>query len=883
MIHKATFWALFAATVLLAEPNSPKLRLSEAQQIQPSGYRATLSLDPAKDDFEGTIQIQVDVNKATRVVWLNANQIAVKSASVTSAERKIAAKPVAGGKDFLALELASELAVGRAMIDITYTGKVRRGDTSGVFRAEDKGNRYLLTQFEATDARDAFPCFDEPSYKVPWQLTIKAPAGMKVVSNTPAKESTAAGVTTHVFAETRPLPSYLIAFAVGPFEFVDGGVAGTNKFPVRIVTPKGRAAEAKYAASVTATILTRLEEYFGIPFPYEKSDQVAVPVTMGFGAMENAGMVTYNQNILLASPESDTVRRQRDFATLAAHELAHQWFGDLVTTAWWDDIWLNEAFATWMEQKLIREWRPDWETAMRDVSDKLYAQNEDSLMSARQVRQAIESNDDIQNAFDTITYQKGAAVIAMFERSMGPETFRRGVQAYLKRFAHRTATSGAFLDELSGVSKSDVTKAFSTFLNQPGIPMISVELECAGKAPALRLEQSRFVPAGSKGSASQTWQTPVCVAYGSGERRVSECRLMTQSRMEFPLEKLGSCPTWVNANEEAKGYYLPDYRGDLLKKLTTGDGLRHLLPVERVDVIGASSLMVKAGRFSEAQALGLAETFHADSEREVLQRSLTVAMRPNANLVPENLRPNYQRFLRKNFGAKARELGWTPRDSDSDDIKLLRGRLLQAVATVGGDQALAGEARKTATEWLDKRATVSPQVLGAILETAGFLGDLELMQRFLAEYEKTQDRQNQQRIMGGMLAFRDPKAIEAGMQAVLTGKIPLADGFPLVVAAGQRWPQTRKIPFEFVKAHFDELMKDKPNMFGFDFGGMLPRVGQGFCDKESRDELQAFFGPLSTKYSGAPRTLTQTLEAIDQCIAHKAAQQASVEGFLADQ
>ncbi len=184
---------------------------------------------------------------------------------------------------------------------------------------------------------------------------------------------------------------------------------------MRIVTPKGKANEAKYAAEVTATILTRLEDYFGIPFPYEKSDQVAIPVTFGFGAMENAGMVTYAQNLILAKPESDTIQRQRGYASVAAHELAHQWFGDLVTTAWWNDIWLNEAFATWMEQKLLAEWKPEWKTRVADVDSKLEAEREDSLMSARKIRQEIESKDDISNAFDDITYQKGAAVIGMFE------------------------------------------------------------------------------------------------------------------------------------------------------------------------------------------------------------------------------------------------------------------------------------------------------------------------------------------------------------------------------------------------------------------------------------------------------------------------------------
>jgi alanyl aminopeptidase len=881
-LTRLSWCALSACATLASAPNAPKLRLSEAQQVEPTSYRAKLSLDPNKDDFEGAIQIQVDVRKPTQVVWLNIKQSTVKTASATAGGKKLAAKPSVSG-EYLALEFDSDLPAGKATLDIAYTSKVRVGDTAGVFRTEDNGNRYILTQFEATEARQAFPCFDEPSYKVPWQLTIAAPSGNKVVSNTSGKESASGGTTTYVFQETKPLPSYLIAFAVGPFEFVDAGVAGSNRVPVRIVTPKGRAAEAKYAASVTATILTRLEQYFGVPYPYGKSDQVAVPVLVGFGAMENAGMVTYSQNTLLADPARDTPNRQRGYAITAAHELAHQWFGDLVTTAWWDDIWLNEAFATWMEQKIIREWKPEWKTEMTDAGSKLYAQGQDSLMSARKIRQPIESNTDIDNAFDGITYDKGAAVIGMFEQWMGPENFRRGVQSYMKRFSHRTATSGAFLDELSGASKTDVSRSFSTFLNQAGVPLISVELDCGGKSPVLHLEQSRFVPAGSKAPEAQTWRMPVCAGYGAGDRRVRDCALMTEPKMDLPVAKLGSCPAWVNANEQAKGYYLPDYRGGLLEKLTAGDGLRQMTPVERVDLIGAAQLMVRAGRLSAAQSLRLAEVFHADAERDVVQRSLGVAISPAQNLVPENLRPNYERFVRKNFQAKARELGWMPKPGESEDVRLLRGGLVEAVATWGGDQALAEEARKLSLQWLDKRDAVPAEVLGSVLSTAGFHGDLALMQRFLDAFGKTQDRQDQQRLMSAMLAFRDPKAIEAGMQTVLSGKIALKDGFLLIVAAGQRSPQTRKMPLDFVKAHFDEIMKDKPNIFGFDFGGMLPRVGSGFCDAQSRDELQAFFGPIASKYTGAPRTLAQNVEGIDQCIANKAAQQPSVIEFLQKQ
>jgi alanyl aminopeptidase len=870
------------AVVCMAAATPPKLRLSEVQDLAPTGYRVSLSLDPAAESFQGTVDIRVKVGKPADTIWLNANKLKIDEAAFIAGGKSWPATAVDGGEDFLGLRFTSAVPAGAGEIHIRYTG-VLRPDSSGVFRVEDQGNRYILTQFESTDARDAFPCFDEPGYKTPWQLTLRVPAGNAAVSNTPVEsERTEGGARVIVFRETKPLPSYLVAFGVGPFDFVEAGTAGRKRVPVRIVTPKGRAGEAKYAAEVTATILTRLEDYFGIPYPYEKSDQVAVPVTTGFGAMENAGMVTYGANIVLAKPETDTITRQRGYASVAAHELAHQWFGDLVTTEWWNDIWLNEAFATWMEQKLIAEWKPEWKTRMDDVDENLYAMGQDSLATARRIRQPIESKGDIGSAFDGITYQKGAAVIGMFESWMGAEAFRKGVQGYLRQYEFRNATAPDFLNALAAASgRKEIAAAFSTFLNQPGVPLLSVALDCAGKAPALRLAQQRSLPLGSKGSATGVWQVPVCVRYGTGATGRSECTLMTQASMTWALPGGGSCPAWVQANDRAKGYYRVDYQGGLAGGLAGADAARRLDAPERVDLIGNAAALAAAGKLPAAESLRLAETFHADPERDVVERALNVALAPHSDLVPDELVPNYQRFLQKNFGARARELGWSPKSGETDDVRLLRPPLVSAMAMYGGDGALAKEAGTLAQRWLTDRSAVSPDVTSAVLNTAAYYGDLELFRRYLAEFRKTQNRQEKQWLLSALSSFRDRAAIAAGMQAVLSGEVKLVDGYPLLVNSGQAYAPTRSMAFDFVRAHFDQIMKDDPSIFGFPLGSFLPsRVGASFCDARSRDELRTFFAPRVEKYAGAPRALAQTVESIDLCIAAKSAQAESVAGFL---
>ena len=854
----------------------PKLRLAEVQDVAPTRYQATLDLDPSKESFQGSITIQVDVRKPIETLWLNADKIQVKEASATAGGKTWKATPVEGGDDFLGLKFDSPLPAGNVEIHISYTGEVRRGDSSGVFHLQDKGNDYIFTQFENTDARDAFPCFDEPGYKTPWQLTLRVPAQDSAVSNTPSTDRTAGGVKTYTFGETKPLPSYLVAFAVGPFEYVNAGTAGVNHVPVRIVTPKGRAGEAKYAAEVTATILTRLEQYFGIPFPYEKADQVSVPITSGFGAMENAGIITYGQTIILAEPASDTISRQRGYASDCAHELAHQWFGDLVTTAWWDDIWLNEAFATWMEQKLLATWKPEWKTRLEDVDSKLEAEGVDSLVSTRKIRQPIETKDDISNAFDAITYQKGAAVIGMFENWMGPEEFRKGVQAYLKKYAFKTATSADFLASLDASSNKNVSGPFSTFLNQPGVPAIAATLDCGSTPAMLHTKQSRSLPSGSKGSTDQTWQIPFCIRFDGALS--AECTLLTRPEQDVALRSAKSCPAWLDGNADALGYYLVDYRGELWP-LLTAHASKELTAAERVDLIGNASFMSDAGKLAAAEALALVEAFHDDPEREVIQRALDVALSYRMDMVPVNLMPNYQRFLLKNFQARAKQLGWLPRKGESDDDRLLRPRLVGAVARYGGDRELVAQAHTLTDKWLANHNSVPAEVVSSVLATAAQDGDLALYNRFLDALQKTQDNQVKQRLLSAMAAFHDRAAIEAGYQAVLQKKVPLVDGVTLLTA-GMGYPDTKTMPFEFLKQHFDQIMAGHPSIFGNDLGSILPFVGGPFCDAQQRDQYRAFFAPLVDKYSGAPRDFAQILESIDLCIAEKAAQEPSVAAFL---
>src|SRR5881394_221264 len=505
--------AFAAAALAQAAPQPPAFRLGDV--ATPLEYNATLAIDPRQPQFTGEVRIAIRVNRAAPVLWLNATNLTIDSADFEQGKRKIPVNVVPGGEDFVGFEArGAEFTPGIALATIRYKGKLEPLSTRGLFRQQDRGEWYVVSQFEPISARRAFPCFDEPGWKTPWRLTIDSPASDVVVSNTPEIRAAAApgrnGWMRHEFAPTKPLPSYLIAMAIGPFEVVDGGTAGAKKTKLRYLTQKGRAAEANWAKEVTPKLLESLEDYFGIPYPFDKLDSVSIPQTTGFGAMENVGMITYASGLILATPREDTVPFKRRYASIAAHEIAHMWFGNLVTLDWWDDTWLNEAFATWMAGKIIHQLKPEWDAGYTAGRSRKYALDVDRLASARQVRNPVVEKGDIWAAFDSITYNKGSSVLSMFETWFGPDRFRQGVQAFLKRHSYDTATAEDFIRAVGEAAGRgpDALAVFRGFIEQPGVPLLDVSLDCT-QSPPLEVRQQRLRPVGSS-APELRWTTPAC-------------------------------------------------------------------------------------------------------------------------------------------------------------------------------------------------------------------------------------------------------------------------------------------------------------------------------------------------------------------------------------
>src|SRR5690606_11329361 len=402
---------------------------------------------------------------------------------------------------------------------------------------------------------------------------------------------------------------------VGPLDVVEAPpIAGSDvrdrPIPLRGVAPRGQGARLAYALEHTPRMVESLERYFGRPYPYAKLDLIAVP-DFGAGAMENAGAITFRDSLLLLD-ESAPVRQRRGFAYVTAHELAHQWFGNLVTMAWWDDLWLNEAFATWLETRTVEETFPELAPQITEMQTALDALDADSLASARQIRQPIETEHDIHNAFDGITYSKGSAVLAMMERWLTPEVFRRGVQRYLRARPHGNATAGDLFAALSAEAGRDVSGPFTSFIAQAGAPRIEATPSCTEGRGRVALRQARYVPRGSRAPRELVWQIPVCVRYAVGSEVHRECTLLTEA--EGAIELTNGCPAWVMPNADGAGYYRFSMPGDALEALRER-GISQLSVREQMALADSIEASFAAGELAYADALRALEPLAASRER----------------------------------------------------------------------------------------------------------------------------------------------------------------------------------------------------------------------------------------------------------------------------
>ncbi|MBZ0119378.1 MAG: M1 family metallopeptidase, partial [Sandaracinaceae bacterium] len=574
---------------------------------------------------------------ARRIV-LHGQGLEVGEARAVAGSRTVSARwrVLDADRGVAAVELDEEIGPGQVTLRIAYSAPFDR-TLEGLYRVQVQDDWYAFSQMEPLAARKAFPCFDEPAFKAPFDVTLAIPSGMRAIGNGPEAESVTEGERLRVrFERTPPLPSYLVAFAVGPLDIVEATSIAPNDvrarpLPLRGVATRGQGPRLAHALRHTPTIVAALERWFGIEYPYAKLDLIAVP-DFGAGAMENAGAITFRERLLLLG-EDPPIAQQRAFAFVTAHELAHHWFGNLVTTAWWDDLWLNEAFATWMETHALEQDFPELRAEIAEVEVFADAIGADSLATARRIREPIASDHDVHNAFDDITYGKGASILAMFEAYLGEDVFRRGVQSYLRSHEHGTAAAGDLLAALDRAAGRDVATAFATFLDQSGTPFVRVEASCEEGRPRLTLAQSRYLPLGSHAEAERVWQVPVCVRYQLGGQSGGElrraCTLLDRPQGELALE---GCPDWVMPNADGIGYYVWSLPAPQLEALRTR-GMARLSAREQLAVAQNVRQAERAGGIAYADALALLVPLASSTERELATSAMGLLERGIDRLV----------------------------------------------------------------------------------------------------------------------------------------------------------------------------------------------------------------------------------------------------------
>lgn len=849
-------------------------------RAEPLAYRLALKADPDAEGFFGDVDILVAIKRSTETLWMHGLDLDVGSVTYTPDGGAAIAGTYeqAHGSGVAKVSFPSALAAGKGTLRFVWRARYGRA-SAGLYIAEEAGKRYLVSQAEAIDARRILPSFDEPRFKTPFSVAVTAPSAHVVITNAAELETSPAaepGWTQRIFATTRPLPTYLLAFAIGPYDLVaydpiPPNAVRAEPMPLRAVAAQGKGARLGYALKNTAGIMDALELYFGVPYPYGKLDLIAAP-EFAFGAMENAGAIVYRDSVLILD-DASPLTQKRGFAGTHAHELAHQWFGDLVTPVWWDDIWLNESFATWMAAKAVKAWAPSEPWGSQIQARAQAAMRDDALSSARQIRETGLVNDNVEQAFDAITYSKGGGVLSMFESYMGEEAFRKGVQLHIKRFADKSATSSDFFNSLAeGSGKPEIVPALRSFVDQPGLPLIRATLDCSGGAPKAKLAQQRYRPLGSK-SGPATWQAPVCVSYPDAGATKTTCMMLSEPEASLPLET-AACPSSLMPNAGGAGYYrfALDEAGwaALLARFD------QLPASEALAVVDNLIAAFEAGEASAQAMLGGAAAAAKSTDWEVATAPLGAIGRYDRRVLDESGRQALAAFVRKSYGARFAAL---PRPAAGVD-QLLAQQLLGALALAGRDPELRAKLAAAAKafiasggsyEGVDLQSYEMPTALRVMAEEA----DAAAVDALLGFAKTARDPLARRSAVSALGVVRAPE-LAAKVRASAAAEMQPTDMIAALGVALEE-PETREATWAWFPDNFEAIAKRVPSLFGTRF----VRAADGFCSTAKAAEVKAFFDARAAQMPGAERPLAQTVEEIELCAALKDAKGAELAAALA--
>jgi len=839
---------------------------------RPTRYALDFTIDPSKSTFSGRTRIGVTIDAPTRSIVLHGRSLTLRSVTARTAGGTIAGKARArlgfGVKDVpeeLVLDFDREVPAGESELDLAFEAPFDE-QLVGLYRVKEGDAHYAYTQFEAIEARRAFPCFDEPGFKTPYEMTITVPKGLLALANTAEvgrREEAATGLVTFAFAKSLPLPTYLVAIGVGPFDIYDGP---KSPVPIRMIATKGKGKLGQFAVETAAAHLDLLGKYFDRPYPYGKLDLVAVP-NFAYGAMENPGLVTFREELLVLDPERASTGAILGAAGTIAHELAHQWFGNLVTLAWWDDIWLNESFTTWISAKIVDGWRPESNARLEQVNQKSWAMAMDGLSGSRKVRVSVHSPSEIREAGDDLTSYKGGAVLGMIEGWLGEEPFRDGMRRYVKKHGGGNVTSADLYAALADSSGGrDVAKAMDSFTDQNGVPVVSAELRCpsgATERPTVRLRQEEHRSLDRKKAASdKRWRVPVCVLYDAGPKVAKQCTLLdgAEGSIEIDAPKGGapSCPSFVYPNAGELGYYRVRLARSDLDKLSRG-ALRKLSDGERLGLVGNAWASVWSGDLPASAFLAWLQNFQGETSGFVWQQILGSLREADGAVVDGRSRQAYAKLVRELLGPAAHRLGFVPKKGEPPTQKLSRIDILFTLGDLGQDPWVLAEAKKVANAWLADPTKVDPDIAGLGLTLTAHKGDAAMFDTVLRILGSATTPDVRQRARRALAAFNDPKLVERALDLLLDGTLKTQDRGPMLFVLTRR-RATVETTYAWIEKNIDEITKNPPPALP----SVLGRMPGTLCNAESVRAMETSLRPRLEKIGGIV-DLNQAVESGLRC------------------
>ena len=871
MTEQSTPVPVAAESVAAVTNDAPPGQLDNS--VFPSHYRLELKIDPSRETFEGTTAIDLVFNQSVDSFWLHGKNLEVTEAWLMTADsRRIEANYEQQLESGVALvSFAEPVAAGTASLHFIYSAPFNTS-VNALFKVVRGEESYAASQFEPTGARQLFPGFDQPEFKVPFDLVLITRANDVVVTNTPeaSVEDLGDGYVKHVFETTRPLPTYLLAFAVGPYDLVDHGMIPPNsvrdrEVALRGVTAKGMGKRMQYALKNTDGILTKLEEYFGTPYPYKKLDLIAVPESFG-GAMENPGAITYDEYLILLDENSPADQR-RAYVSVHAHELAHQWFGDLVTPVWWNDIWLNEAFATWMGNKAADAFWADGEFERSSLRGALGAMDNDSLAAARQIREPVTSTEAIADAFDGITYQKGGGVLAMLERYVGEGGFQAGVRLHMQRHADGTATAEDFMASLAeGSGRAELIPAFKSFIEQPGVPLVSASVNCEdAQNPMLEISQSRYAPLGSSIDPQVgEWQIPVCVSYDDAGTQKSTCAMLNEGSKSIKLDS-GTCPSGLHPNADGAGYYRfsldESWWEGLIADLPNQPATEALV---LADSLGAA---FNAGKMpGKTYVSGLAALINHEAW-DVVDAAM-VQLEQLTNIVDVNQLGTLEQTFREMVQPRFTQLA----GSGDMSSELLQQRMQRFLIVMAKDQAMRKPLAIQAAARIGLNGDPDPSAVPVNeLETVLSIGVQDLGEEFfdllLEQAISSEDPTFRQAATGALARVEEPALVKKLQNAVLTGAFKGTEAVGIMFRQMVR-VATTELTYAWITENDEAVINMIPETRR---SSTVPAFGGAFCSNQRADDWQAFILSHADKLPGYERSLAQTIESVQLCAAIKQA------------